>query len=104
VQIANYMQDPANLMISGLSIEDRRKNDRDLLAHYLGKLAEFGVTEVPSLEESYQVLGGYLMHQVSWVMCMVEMQPEENCLAIAERASAAAVDFGTIDILLGSRK
>jgi hypothetical protein len=41
------------------------------------------------------------MHQVSWVMCLIEMQPEENCAAITERASAAAMDYGTIGRLLG---
>lgn len=102
VQIANHMQDPANLIISGLSIADRRETARDLVDHYVGKLREFGVENAPSADEAYKALGGYLMHQLSWVMCMVEMQPEENCAAIAERASAAAVDFGTMDLLLGA--
>lgn len=101
VQIANHMQDPANLIVSGLSIEDRRRHDRDLIAHYLERLRAFGVQDAPSLDAAYRAFGGYLMHQVAWVMCLVEMQPEENCMAIAERASAAAVDLGTIDILLG---
>ena len=35
-------------------------------------------------------------------MCMVEMQPEEVCLAVAERASAAAVDYGTVEFLLAN--
>lgn len=100
VQVAHHMQDAANLIISGLSIEDRRQTARDLVAHYVAKLGEFGVGNAPSADAAYIALGAYLMHQVSWVMCIVEMQPEENCMAIAERASAAAVDFGTMNILL----
>jgi hypothetical protein len=102
VCIANYAQDPANLIVSGLSVADRRRCDRDLIAHYVGKLREFGVQRPPSVDEAYQALRAYLMHQVSWVMCMVEMQPEEVCAAITERASAAAMDHGTIGILLGA--
>jgi hypothetical protein len=34
-------------------------------------------------------------------MCLTEMQPENVCAAISERACAAAVNLGTVDILLG---
>jgi hypothetical protein len=102
VCIANYAQDPTNLMVSGLSVKDRRDSERDLWAHYVGKLRDFGVENPPTAEEGFQSMKAYLMHQLSWVMCMVEMQPEENCCAITERASAAAMDHGTVDILLAS--
>jgi Phosphotransferase enzyme family len=101
VQVANFMQDPANLIVSGLSVADRRAYDRDLLAHYVGKLAEFGVPSPPSADEAFSLLGAYAMHQVSWVMCLTEMQPEAVCEAITERACAAAVDYGTVARLLG---
>jgi hypothetical protein len=39
------------------------------------------------------------MHQLSWVMCMVEMQPEEVCCAITERAAAFASDHRTVERL-----
>ena len=101
VQIAHHMQDPANLIVSGLSPADRRHSDRDLLADYVGCLAEFGVENPPSVDEAFDGLRVYAMHQVSWVMCLIEMQPEENCAAITERASAAAMDYGTVGRLLG---
>ena len=101
VQVANHMQDPANLIVSGLSVEDRRRHGRDLVAHYLGRLAEFGVEDAPALDDAYGVLGVYGMHQVAWAMCLVEMQPEEVCIAITGRASAAAMDFGSVERLLG---
>jgi hypothetical protein len=100
VQIANHMQDAANMMVSGLSVDDRRRFDRELVAGYLDALRRFGAPDVPSLEQSMAVIGAYAMHQLSWVMCLVEMQPEENCAAITERASAAALDYGTLDLLL----
>jgi hypothetical protein len=100
VQVANHMQDPANLIVSGLSVDDRRAHARDLVAHYLDKLGEFGVQAPPSLDRAYEQLGVYAMHQVSWAMCLIEMQPEEVCLAITERASAAALDYRTVEKLL----
>jgi hypothetical protein len=102
VQVANFMQDPTNLIVSGLSIADRRRCDRDLVAHYVGKLREFGVETAPSADDAFARIGAYAMHQVSWVMCLTEMQPEEVCCAIAERACAAAVDYGTIATLLAT--
>jgi hypothetical protein len=103
VQVANHMQDVTNLIVSGLSVEDRRRFDRELLAGYLQALVRHGVPNPPSLEQALAVIGAYAMHQVAWVMCLVEMQPEENCAAITERASAAALDYDTIGILLGAR-
>ncbi|HEX7759754.1 MAG TPA: hypothetical protein VF459_09645 [Caulobacteraceae bacterium] len=100
VQVANYMQDPANLIVSGLTVEDRRRCARDLVAHYVAKLGEFGVETPPTLDAAYEALRAYALHQLSWAMCMVEMQPETVCVAITERASAAAMDFGTVGILL----
>ncbi len=102
VQVAHHMQDPANLIVSGLSVEDRRRHARDLVAGYVADLAAFGVPDAPSVDDAFAGLGVYGMHQVSWVMCMVEMQPEAVCMAVAERASAAAVDYGTVEFLLAN--
>lgn len=101
VQIANHLQDVANLMVSGLSVDDRRRFDRDLLAGYLDGLTRFGVADAPSLDDCLARFGAYAMHQLAWVMCLVEMQPEETCAAITERASAAVLDYGTLKLLLG---
>jgi hypothetical protein len=101
VQTAYYMTDPANLIVSGMAPEDRRATDKDLLKHYLGKLKELGVDNPPSLEDAFVGLRAGAMHQLSWVMCLVAMQPEENCAAIAERGSCAVMDYRTIDLLLG---
>lgn len=100
VQVANHMQDVANMLVSGLSVEDRRATERDLIAHYLGCLSAFGVVDVPRHAEAFAALRAYAFHQLSWVMCLTEMQPEENCAAIAERASAAVMDYGSVDLIL----
>lgn len=92
--------DPCNIIITGLSIEDRRSVARDLLQHYVGKLREFGVENGPTANDAFAALRAYTMHGLGWVMCMAEMQPEENCVAITERASAAAVDYNTIETVM----
>jgi hypothetical protein len=100
VQVAHHMQDPANLIVSGLSVADRRAHARDLVAFYLQRLADFGVEAPPGLEAAWDDFQVYGMHQVAWAMCLVQMQPEETCCAITERASAAAMDYGMVDRLL----
>lgn len=102
VQVANYMFDPACLMVSGLSPADRRACERDLITHYLGKLKEFGVEAPPSAEDAYQALRAFTLHELGgWAMCLTEMQPEEICTAFTERTSPAGVELRTLERLLG---
>lgn len=102
VQIAHWAHDMSYFMVSGLSIEDRRKYTRDLLAHYTAKLREFGVETAPSPDEAYDAFCAYVFHGIGWVMCYVEWQPEETCVAMTERFSSAILELGTLDILLGN--
>lgn len=102
VQVAHHMQDVANMLVSGLTVEDRRATEADLLAHYLERLAAFGVADVPTHGDAFDALRAYAFHQMSWVMCLIEMQPEENCMAIAERASAAVMDYGSVELILNN--
>jgi hypothetical protein len=99
VQIANYAQDLAYFMVGGLTVEDRRKHAKDLVAHYVGKLGEFGVARPPTVEEAWAKFPPYLVHGMGWVMCFVELQPEENCAAMTERFSAAMIDFKALEAL-----
>jgi hypothetical protein len=100
VRMAHWGFDPCNIIVTGLSIDDRRHLAKDLLQHYVNKLDEFGVVNGPTLDDAYLALRAYALHGVGWVMCMVEMQPEENCLAVTERASAAVVDLNTIATIM----
>jgi len=100
VRLAHWGFDPSNILVSGLSIEDRRHHARDLLHHYVTKLSEFGVAHPPTVDDAFYAMRAYTIHGLGWVMCMVEMQPEENCTAITERASAAALDLDTIATIM----
>ena len=47
------MHDVHYIIATGLSIEDRRAHERDLLRYYLDALARHGVANVPSFEDSW---------------------------------------------------
>lgn len=96
---APYAHDMTYSIIGNLTIEDRRANDRDLVQHYLRKLGEFGIADVPSLDEAWQAFRRHVMHGFMWVACPVEMQPDEICAAEAARFGAAAADLDTFGAL-----
>jgi thiamine kinase-like enzyme len=100
VRMAHWGFDPCNILVSGLTIDDRRRFARDLLQGYVRKLGEFGVEHPPTVEDAFRAMRAYTIHALGWVMCMVEMQPEENCMAITERASAAAIELETVETIM----
>ena len=99
VQIAHWAHDVAYFMAGALSVADRRASERDLLRHYLGKLSAFGV-DAPAEEDAWLAYRANVFHGVGWVMCPVEMQPEENCEVFTERFSTAATDHGAVELIL----
>lgn len=48
------MHDVAYIIITGLSVQDRRAYEQQLIAHYRGQLVRAGVAEAPSLDDLYQ--------------------------------------------------
>ena len=100
VRMAHWGFDPSNIMVSGLSAENRRAHARTLWQHYVTKLKEFGVERPPTVDDAFEAMRAYTIHGLGWVMCMVEMQPEENCAAVTERASIAAMEYDTINVIM----
>lgn len=99
VRLAHWGLDQCNLVVTGLSRDDRRQSAGDLMQHYLTKLADFGVEYCPTIDDAMAALSAYAIHGLGWVMCMVETQPEGNCDAITERASAAALEMNTLETI-----
>jgi Ecdysteroid kinase-like family len=50
---SHHMHDVNYVIITGLSIEDRREYEQDLLRHYLDCLGREGVKQVPSFDETW---------------------------------------------------
>lgn len=99
VQIAHWSHDMAYFMGSGLDVADRRACETDLLRHYLGKLAEFGVAAPPDWDSAWRDYRMAILHGIGWTFCPPEMQPEENCAAICERFSAAVCDHDSVALI-----
>ena len=100
VQIGHWCHDVSYFMAGAMTPADRRASEEDLLKGYLGKLAEFGVARAPTMEEALPAYKAGVLHGLSWVMCPTEMQPEENCQAMAERYITAVEDLGSLPLAL----
>ena len=97
-QLGEWAADVAYFLVLALSVEDRRRHERDLLQHYLDRLAASGVA-APTFDEAWL---SYRQH-AAWcfltTLCPVERQPEAVCMTWAERACAAILDLETIEAL-----
>jgi thiamine kinase-like enzyme len=49
----HYMHDVHYMIITSLSVEARRRKERDLLAYYLDRLHHYGVSEPPSFQSAW---------------------------------------------------
>jgi len=93
-----WAHDVAEFMVTALSIEDRRRHEHKLLAHYLGCLAARGVTP-PAPEQAWRTYVRHLVWGFMWVLCPTLLQSEEACTLNAERAGTAIRDLGAIESL-----
>jgi hypothetical protein len=92
--------DVCGMLVPGLTVEDRRRHQHDLLHHYLGALVGHGV-EPPPFEQAWFDYARYAIWAFMWTMCPVTAHPEEVCSLNSERACAAIEDLGSVQKLLG---
>jgi hypothetical protein len=90
--------DVANLMITSLSVADRRARERELLTHYLGELQANGVPP-PAFNEAWGEYCRYAVWPFMWVMCPPDVHPEALCILNTSRACAAIDDLQSIERL-----
>jgi hypothetical protein len=94
-----WVHDVAYAVGSALDPGDRRANERDLLAGYLARLGELGVTP-PDWDEAWHLYRcsppwGFPM----WSITPVEMYDEGAVLAVMERFAAAIADLDPLGAL-----
>lgn len=94
-----YMHDVAYSIIGNLKVEDRRANDRDLLAGYLAALKRNGIENPPSLDDAWEAYRRHAMHGFMWPFTPEEMQPEEIVTAEGDCFGAAVMDLDTFGAL-----
>ncbi|WP_328360965.1 DUF1679 domain-containing protein [Mycobacterium sp. NBC_00419] len=95
----HWAWDVAYTMITALSVEDRRAWERDLIAHYLERLAQAG-GDAPDFDQAWLEYRRHCFQPyIAWVFTLgraayhPNWQPDEYCLAIIERAGQAIVDL-----------
>jgi hypothetical protein len=88
------------LMIGSLTTEERRHNERDLIAHYREHLVAAGAANVIGLDEIWEQYRRWVMYGIqAWVANMDHWG--QNGLPMNERFFIAAEDLGTWKLLLG---
>jgi Ser/Thr protein kinase RdoA (MazF antagonist) len=104
----SWALDVAYALGCGLSTEDRRAWERDLLAQYVERLAAF-TAEPPSADAAWMSYRQQLMHGLSYWFASfgrMKLQPEMNTREVSEinitRLAQAAVDLDTVDAILSA--
>ena len=98
VMKGSWAFDVAPLLVSALPVDLRRAHERELLAAYLDRLSRCGVTP-PSFEAAWLTYRQFVIWSFMFALCPTAYQLEQNCIAVAERASAALIDLETLDAL-----
>lgn len=92
--------DHAELIVTSLTSDLRRRAERDLIKHYRDVLKSEGVSDLPSFEELFLSYRRNNMHNlVGSVLNPFDMQTEEVTTISAQRALQAAQDLDTLDAL-----
>lgn len=94
-----WAHDVSYCLVGGLSVEDRRRFERELLQRYFSQLRANGVTaiqEQAAWEEYCRFIAyGYWV----WVRAPPAQQPIQNNIAMSERYGAAMADHKVFDLL-----
>ncbi len=93
-----WSHDVTYLMVTGLSIENRRKHERELLSLYLEELSLRGVVQPPDAEAAWllyrqSVVWGLV---IGWLITPPQNYGETITVANLERLVAAVQDLESI--------
>jgi aminoglycoside phosphotransferase (APT) family kinase protein len=89
------LDDVVYFMTTSLDVEDRRKNERNLVTHYLAELSAHGI-DSPSFDDAWLDYRKYAIHAWAWIMVPEEQQRQAVCDAISRRGAAAVTDLDTV--------
>jgi Ecdysteroid kinase-like family len=88
------------LVCTALSVADRRANEKALVQRYLGKLASFGVADVPDINTAMREFGRAIIwgFTIGWFMVPPTNYPPVIVNANLERLFAAVLDHNTLGL------
>lgn len=90
------MKDVAYFLGGALTVEDRRRHERELLAGYLNAVARNG-GPVVDLEAAWQDYCAQMLQGIVWALVTEKMQSSEIIAAFNERYGAAMSDLGALE-------
>lgn len=94
-----WSDDVSYFLIGALTVEDRRKYERELICHYLDCLRSYRPAHMPSFDEAWLDYRRQVMHGFMWVATPPQMQPDDIVSANTERFCAALQDLETLKAL-----
>jgi len=97
--IGPWSHDVATLLGGAMTVDDRRRHERELLGLYLDRLAALGVDDPPRFDDSWLAYRLHLLHGFLWVLTPEEMQPDAITTEMALRFAAAVTDHDTLGTL-----
>ncbi len=100
VMRGHWAFDLASVLITALTVADRRAHERALLQHYLKELAAHGAA-APDADRAWHDYRRFAMWPFMWVMCPPTVHPEATCTLNAERACTAIADLETLEAIEG---
>lgn len=97
----NWAHDVHYIIVTALSIADRRANERELVAHYLAELKRSGVGDAPDLETAMEGYGRAMIwgFTIGWLLCPERNYGMEIISTNLERLYAAMCDNGTLRLV-----
>ena len=95
------MHDVAYVIVTGLSVQDRRRHERELIAYYRNRLIHAGLTDVPStpdLEQEYRYAAAWCFY-IGWLTTPLENYGWEINVANHIRLATAYRDLDSNEAL-----
>jgi len=96
-------RDVSYFVVSSLTVEERRAADRELLAHYLDRLASTGAEGVPSLDGAWEHFVRWPGYGIQAWLGNVNQWGQRSGAEMVRRSFAAADDYDTVRLLTDGR-
>lgn len=95
---AHWATDVSYFLVGALSVADRRAQERELLGHYLQRLAAHGGPAL-TLEAAWDDYRRHMVHGMMWATLPTALQSAANVQAMGERYATALLDHQGLELL-----